>query len=114
QGQLLPGPRQPPWGPHAPPPWGPVAPARRLPSGHEVFFGVLKQVNEEKGWGHVACAATQKIYGRDMFVMRSDLEGQPLQVGAAVCFAVAQGPRGPHATGLRPVDPAALERTFAG
>lgn len=79
------------------------AATRRAPSEQVVFFGTLKQVNAEKGWGHIACEALLKTYGKDMFVLRSSLEGASLQPGQQVAFTVTQGPKGPHAENLRPL-----------
>lgn len=74
---------------------------QRTPSGNETFFGTLKNLNAEKGWGHIDCQATMKLYNKDIFVMRTALEGVMVEQGDAVAFNVVQGPKGPHASNLR-------------
>merc|ERR1711972_586072 len=54
----------------------------------------------------------QKIYGRDMFVMRSSLEGVTVSPGQMVSFRVAQGPKGPHALDVQPFS--AAQGAFTG
>merc|ERR1719387_264300 len=39
----------------------------------QTFFGTVKAFNEEKGWGHITCANTQAMFGKDMFLLRSAL-----------------------------------------
>jgi len=63
----------------------------------QTHFGSIKSFNEEKGWGHIDCDATRKIHGKDMFVMRSALNGQTVQIGDVVTFAVGMGTKGPQA-----------------
>merc|ERR1712048_1240276 len=46
-----------------------VAPYSGPPA--QIFYGTVKSFNEDKGWGHITCAETQAIYGKDMFVLRS-------------------------------------------
>lgn len=86
----------------------------KIVSETENFYGELKNVNAEKGWGHISCEAMNKIYGKDLFVMRSNLEGVSIDQGQGVVFSVAQGPKGPHATNLRPFNPPPAETVFSG
>lgn len=72
------------------------------PDATQVFFGTMKTINAEKGWGHIECEALKKIYGKDVFVMRSNLENVQVAVGQEVHFNCAQGPKGPHAINLSP------------
>mmetsp|Transcript_49515 Transcript_49515/g.78382 ORF Transcript_49515/g.78382 Transcript_49515/m.78382 type:complete len:393 (+) Transcript_49515:157-1335(+) len=72
------------------------------PDPSQVFFGTMKTINAEKGWGHIECEALKKLYGKDVFVMKSNLENIELAVGQDVHFNVAQGPKGPHAVNLSP------------
>lgn len=115
----------PPWG--GAPMWGAGfqqwgSSAKKDPGEEELFFGTLKGVNAEKGWGHIDCEALKKIYGKDMFIMRSSLEalagaqqGAPAQVGLVVQFNVAQGPKGPHAVNVAPfTGQHAAGQTFTG
>lgn len=80
--------------------WG-AAGGVKAPNESEVFFGTIKAVNAEKGWGHIICEATHKLYGKDMFVMKTGLESVSPSPGLLVAFNVAQSPKGPHATNLR-------------
>lgn len=76
------------------------------------FVGTVKNFDEEKGWGHIICDATRQLYAKDMFVMRSSLNGQTLRAGEQVRFSVAMGIKGPEAreiikgAGARAVPPA--------
>lgn len=88
--------------------------AVKAPSENEVFFGVLKKVNAEKGWGHITSEAMQKIYGKDIFVLRSSFETVQVYPGQQVCFSVSQGPKGPHATNIRPFNAVAADTVFTG
>jgi len=80
----------------APPPAA-VAPA----NANQTFFGTIKSFNEEKGWGHISCAQTQVIYGKDMFLLRSQLNGAPVTIGDSVAFSVNMGIKGPEAMNVR-------------
>lgn len=102
------------WGVGAPPvQWG--RPGQKEPREDQVFFGTIKFINAEKGWGHIECVALKKQYGKDMFVMKSNLEGVQVAVDQEVQFNVAQGPKGPHAVNLRPfVGSRASDQTFSG
>lgn len=85
------------WGQHAQQPLG----SAFLPTeGSQVFYGVVKSFNEEKGWGHIACDATRQMFGKDMFVMRSAVRGARLAVGDEVQFTVQQGRGGPEAAAV--------------
>jgi cold shock CspA family protein len=77
--------------------------APKDPNENEVFFGTLKQINE-KGWGHIACEATHKIYNKDMFVMQTSLENVKVQPGQQVSFTVAAGNKGAHAVNISVID----------
>lgn len=96
------------WGKGGPQGWG------KTPSEREVYFGSLKAINEEKGWGHIACEAMQKLYGKDIFVMKTGLENIAAAPGQMLSFNVAQGPKGPHAINLKPFDNQAAGMVFSG
>merc|ERR1719487_2004086 len=90
-------------------------PQQKDPDENSTFFGTMKTINAEKGWGHIECEALKKLYGKDMFVMKSNLEGNQVTVGQEVQFNVAQGPKGPHAVNIRPFSgQLAAGQTFAG
>jgi len=63
-----------------------------------VSFGVVKSWNPQKGWGHIECDATQAVYGKDIFVMRSAVPGGHLSIGDQVSFSVVVGQKGPEAS----------------
>jgi len=65
------------------------------------FNGVLKSFNSGNGWGFVECKEAYDIYGKDILVLREDLEGLPRAPGTRVSFAITQGRNGPLAKGLR-------------
>eukprot|EP00933_Yihiella_yeosuensis_P022933 TRINITY_DN1794_c0_g1_i1.p1 TRINITY_DN1794_c0_g1~~TRINITY_DN1794_c0_g1_i1.p1 ORF type:complete len:395 (-),score=94.04 TRINITY_DN1794_c0_g1_i1:264-1373(-) len=73
----------------------------KAPRDDETFFGTVKTVNTEKGWGHISCESLTKQYGKDMFVLKTDVEASGMQPGQSVCFQVKQGPKGPHAVNIR-------------
>eukprot|EP00929_Paragymnodinium_shiwhaense_P109937 TRINITY_DN76560_c0_g1_i1.p1 TRINITY_DN76560_c0_g1~~TRINITY_DN76560_c0_g1_i1.p1 ORF type:complete len:384 (+),score=68.77 TRINITY_DN76560_c0_g1_i1:43-1194(+) len=66
-------------------------------------FGSIKSYNAEKGWGHIDCQQTRGIYGKDMFFLRSALNGTTVDIGDYVTFSVQQGAKGPEATNIRVV-----------
>lgn len=68
---------------------------------HSVYFGMVKSFREDKGWGHISCPQTEAIYGKDMFVMRSALNGNTISDGDNVQFSVTLGLKGPEATNVR-------------
>lgn len=69
----------------------------KMPQNGQLFYGIIKGFNEEKGWGHITCEATSKVYSKDVFVMRGALQGQPVQPGTLVSFKVHLGAKGPQA-----------------
>jgi len=66
----------------------------------KTFYGVIKSFNEEKGWGHISCDAAARAYGKDVFLLRTQLNGQTVQPGALVSFKVTMGHKGPHACAI--------------
>lgn len=66
--------------------------------GHDGRYeGVIKSINMEKGWGHITCQAAQEMYGKDVFLRRSELENKELEAGMAVTFGISMGSKGPQA-----------------
>mmetsp|Transcript_102140 Transcript_102140/g.295530 ORF Transcript_102140/g.295530 Transcript_102140/m.295530 type:complete len:381 (+) Transcript_102140:42-1184(+) len=90
------------------------SPQRKVPGDKEVYFGTLKRINATAGWGHIASEAMQKWYGKDIFVMRRNLQSASVKPGQAVCFNVEQGPKGPHAVNLKSFDVPAPDQVFTG
>lgn len=58
------------------------------------FAGTIKSFNSDKGWGHIDCAETRAIYGKDIFFMRSQLNGEAVSKGDSVFFRLRQGEKG--------------------
>jgi len=63
----------------------------------QTLYGTVKSFNEEKGWGHIECEAATQTYGKDVFLMKSALNGQEVLVGALVAFRIQMGSKGPQA-----------------
>jgi len=66
----------------------------------QVYSGVIKSYSAEKGWGFIACGETSQLYGKDMFLQRSALEGHAPNQGEEVSFSVKNGLKGPEATNV--------------
>eukprot|EP00928_Gymnodinium_smaydae_P079566 TRINITY_DN63466_c0_g1_i1.p1 TRINITY_DN63466_c0_g1~~TRINITY_DN63466_c0_g1_i1.p1 ORF type:complete len:354 (+),score=83.79 TRINITY_DN63466_c0_g1_i1:134-1195(+) len=68
-----------------------------------LYVGHVKSWNPTKGWGHISCAETQQLYGKDVFLLRSALNDTNVSVGEAVAFSVVDNGRGPEAASARSV-----------
>lgn len=75
--------------------------AAKTPKQDEVFFGTVKSINAEKGWGLISCDATHKMYGKDLFVHKTNIESSGAIEGASVTFTVGQAAKGPHAENIK-------------
>merc|ERR1712048_191722 len=89
-----------------------VAPYSGPPA--QIFYGTVKSFNEDKGWGHITCAETQAIYGKDMFVLRSALAGVSIKAGDTVSFGVQLGALGPEANSVTVVGQASADVAYTG
>ncbi|CAE8584647.1 unnamed protein product, partial [Polarella glacialis] len=89
--------------------WGAAEPKQ-----DDLYFGLLKNVNEERGFGHIACDAMQKMYGRDMFAHKTSIEEARVGTGQSVSFNISSGPKGPHAVNIKPFDSQSASMTFVG
>lgn len=91
--------------------WAAAAPlASRV---NQTFFGVLKSFNEEKGWGHISCDATSRVYGKDVFLMKGALRGQVVEPGTLLSFKVNMGAKGPQATSVALLPPGSFRLSSA-
>jgi len=70
----------------------------RPPSQNDRYFGVVRTYSEEKGWGHVECAAAHAVFQKDVFLLRSACNGQAIGPGALVSFKATMGNKGPQAS----------------
>eukprot|EP00441_Pelagodinium_beii_P039150 CAMPEP_0197626708 /NCGR_PEP_ID=MMETSP1338-20131121/5547_1 /TAXON_ID=43686 ORGANISM="Pelagodinium beii, Strain RCC1491" /NCGR_SAMPLE_ID=MMETSP1338 /ASSEMBLY_ACC=CAM_ASM_000754 /LENGTH=419 /DNA_ID=CAMNT_0043197263 /DNA_START=42 /DNA_END=1299 /DNA_ORIENTATION=- len=88
----------------------------KAPSGDCVYHGTVKQINFEKGWGHITSNALTKILGKsDIFVLKTSIEACPgLDGGKPVSFKITQGNKGPHATDIQIVDSMSANQMFHG
>jgi cold shock CspA family protein len=82
------------------------APAGRPPSKDHVYIGTVKSFNEEKGYGHIACEATKKLYGKDIFLLKGQVEaiygeGGSIPLNSLVSFKVQSDNKGPKAMDIR-------------
>jgi cold shock CspA family protein len=65
------------------------------------YNGFVKAYHNDKGWGHIQCEETQRIYGKDIFFMRSGIRGGRLEIGHRVTFSITMTDRGPQAEQVR-------------
>jgi len=65
------------------------------------YVGVVKSFNMQAGWGHIACAETEQMYGKDIFVMKSKIPGGSITKGTVVQFGVVDGLKGPEADAVK-------------
>eukprot|EP00439_Symbiodinium_sp_Y106_P008739 s1668_g1.t1 len=68
-----------------------------IPTTTARYNGTVKSWNPQKGWGHIECAETHALYGKDIFLMRSALVGAQCNKGDLVSFDVIPGTKGPEA-----------------
>jgi len=87
----------------APKAWStpPPMPQVSKPTRSGCFYGSVKSYSAEKGWGHIDCPQTRAMYGKDMFFMRSALNGSTVSTGDQVQFSVTGGKKGPEATNVK-------------
>jgi len=88
-----------------------------LPSPNQMLYGTIKQINQEKGWGHITCKALEKFLGKaDIFVLPTSMAEVPgATAGAEVSFNVSAGNKGPHAINIKFCEiSAAAGQSFSG
>mmetsp|Transcript_39589 Transcript_39589/g.86451 ORF Transcript_39589/g.86451 Transcript_39589/m.86451 type:complete len:394 (+) Transcript_39589:106-1287(+) len=71
----------------------------------QVYIGTIKSFNPDKGWGHIECDETRAIYDKDIFLLRSQLNGNLVNKGQKVSFQVTDGTKGPEATSVEVISP---------
>ena len=69
----------------------------------ETFTGTVKWFNETKGFGFI-----QQAEGKDVFVHYSTINSKgfrSLKEGQRVSFEIKDGPKGPQADNVQPLNP---------
>mmetsp|Transcript_20984 Transcript_20984/g.45374 ORF Transcript_20984/g.45374 Transcript_20984/m.45374 type:complete len:430 (+) Transcript_20984:122-1411(+) len=77
--------------------------ARTKNTKNDRYYGSVRSFNEEKGWGHIDCPAAKAMYGKDVFLLKSVINGQDITTGTLVAFGIVAGNRGPQATDVNPI-----------
>eukprot|EP00441_Pelagodinium_beii_P042989 CAMPEP_0197639722 /NCGR_PEP_ID=MMETSP1338-20131121/14252_1 /TAXON_ID=43686 ORGANISM="Pelagodinium beii, Strain RCC1491" /NCGR_SAMPLE_ID=MMETSP1338 /ASSEMBLY_ACC=CAM_ASM_000754 /LENGTH=374 /DNA_ID=CAMNT_0043212491 /DNA_START=96 /DNA_END=1220 /DNA_ORIENTATION=+ len=73
--------------------------------GQQSFFGELASFNPSKGFGFISSTASEQVFGKDCFVMRSEFGEAWPEEGMHVQFKAKMGERGPIASDVRVLDP---------
>lgn len=70
-----------------------------------VYTGQVVDYNEDRGFGFIECKETQDLYGgKDIFLLRSGLNGLIVSTGDRVNFRVERGIKGPKAVEVEVVE----------
>eukprot|EP00929_Paragymnodinium_shiwhaense_P096453 TRINITY_DN5803_c0_g1_i1.p1 TRINITY_DN5803_c0_g1~~TRINITY_DN5803_c0_g1_i1.p1 ORF type:complete len:454 (-),score=85.69 TRINITY_DN5803_c0_g1_i1:112-1473(-) len=77
--------------------------AKALESERQV--GTIKNFDESKGFGFIDCPAARQATGLDVFLMRSNLNGQAVNPGDRVTFTLVQTSKGPRADNVKVLAP---------
>eukprot|EP00929_Paragymnodinium_shiwhaense_P065939 TRINITY_DN33035_c0_g1_i1.p1 TRINITY_DN33035_c0_g1~~TRINITY_DN33035_c0_g1_i1.p1 ORF type:complete len:395 (+),score=75.52 TRINITY_DN33035_c0_g1_i1:101-1285(+) len=81
---------------------GPTATDIQVHTDPPVFLGEIKSFNAGKGWGLIKCEVTEEAYGKDVFLLKSQLvDGYQPDAGDLVRFEVEETPKGPQARGVK-------------
>lgn len=76
--------------------------------------GTVKSFSEQNGWGLIDCAATQLMYGKDVFFGKSVLPGGTIKPGTPVSFVLKIEEKGPAALSLEIIGEAPSNGGFKG
>lgn len=68
---------------------------------NKIFQGAVKAFDEEKGFGFISCDESFELYNKDVFVLRSHMQGQTPAVGDRMEFTVTMGSKGPAAANIK-------------
>eukprot|EP00930_Biecheleria_cincta_P027226 TRINITY_DN1911_c0_g1_i1.p1 TRINITY_DN1911_c0_g1~~TRINITY_DN1911_c0_g1_i1.p1 ORF type:complete len:400 (-),score=75.98 TRINITY_DN1911_c0_g1_i1:8-1048(-) len=90
---------------------GTAGPGGLIGSGwkNELFYGVLKSWSEEKGYGHIVCSESYRICGKDIFLPRSELQGQTVSENDLMSFRISETPKGPQAATVSVMPPGSFK-----
>mmetsp|Transcript_84304 Transcript_84304/g.149344 ORF Transcript_84304/g.149344 Transcript_84304/m.149344 type:complete len:100 (+) Transcript_84304:3-302(+) len=70
---------------------------------------MIKSYSQAKGYGHIDCDETKAIYGKDMFVLRSELKGVMISAGDEVEFTLTMGTKGVQAKDVRVIEKGSIQ-----
>ncbi|OLP76777.1 hypothetical protein AK812_SmicGene43246 [Symbiodinium microadriaticum] len=70
-----------------------------------LFFGEVRSFNQLKGFGFISSPATESLFGKDCFFIRSEFGDAWPEQGLHVQFRAKAGERGPIASDVRVLDP---------
>jgi len=73
-------------------------------AGARTYIGSIKSFDEDKGFGFIDCAEIRNESGKDVFLLRSKLNGASVRVGDKVSFTVEDSSKGIRADGVRLLD----------
>merc|ERR1719162_2699837 len=65
------------------------------------FLGEIKSFNEDKGFGFISGESMGPLFGKDCFVLKSELPAGFVPIGGQVKFKICQGDKGPMATAIQ-------------
>merc|ERR1711924_573293 len=83
---------------------GPTATNVSIVSDSPTFIGEIKSFNPSKGWGMVACDPTEKMYGKDIFLLKTScVDGYSAIPGDQVQFTLEETEKGPQAKNVKAV-----------
>ncbi|CAE7178040.1 unnamed protein product [Symbiodinium pilosum] len=74
-------------------------------SAGQLFFGEVRSFNPQKGFGFLSSPATESLFGKDCFFIRSEFGDAWPEPGLHVQFKAKVGERGPIASDVRVLDP---------
>jgi len=74
-------------------------------AGGPLFFGEVRSFNQLKGFGFLSSPATESLFGKDCFFIRSEFGDAWPEQGLHVQFRAKAGERGPIASDVRVLDP---------
>lgn len=81
---------------------GPHASNIQVKTDSPVFLGEIKSFNPTKGWGMISCEATEKMYGKDIFLLKTAcVDGYMASPGDPVQFSVEESQKGPQANNVK-------------
>eukprot|EP00933_Yihiella_yeosuensis_P030202 TRINITY_DN23857_c1_g1_i2.p1 TRINITY_DN23857_c1_g1~~TRINITY_DN23857_c1_g1_i2.p1 ORF type:complete len:375 (-),score=85.81 TRINITY_DN23857_c1_g1_i2:91-1215(-) len=87
----------------------PAGASQAMANPDQFYFGAIKSYNAEKKWGHVSSEACNKIFGKEVFLLGTELGDNPGEPGMLVGFKVRMAPKGPQAHSIFVLPPGSYE-----